>query len=39
MGHADVDIGYIDTEEEGFQRRMVEKASTDLSQLVTNHAN
>ena len=35
MGHADVDVdnGYVDTAEESFQRQMVEKASTDLSQI------
>lgn len=35
MGHADVDVdnGYVDTDEEAFQRQMVEKASSDLSQI------
>jgi len=37
MGHADVDVdnGYVDTDEEAFQRQMVEKAGTDLSLFIT----
>lgn len=35
MGHADVDVDnlYLDTDEEDFQRRKVQQASTDLSQV------
>ena len=37
MGHADVDVenSYVDTDEEEYQRTMLEKAGTDLSQFIT----
>jgi integrase len=37
MGHADVDVdnGYVDTDEEEYQRQMIEKSGTDLSQFIT----
>ena len=38
MGHADVDVdnGYVDTDEEEYQKAMVDKAGTDLSQFITS---